>query len=109
MQSKEKGIYDPFTQKVSPDTYKKLLKTKFETGEEKKFDALQQLKGIYTDEQIRWMLNNISKNEGNAEELPYTQKGGLVNQAKKSYIDVELSARDIAKYKALGFKIKDLT
>lgn len=73
------------------------------------FDALKQLKGIYTDKQIQWMLNNISKNEDNAEELPYAQKGGLVNQAKKSYIDVELSARDIAKYKALGFKIKDLT
>lgn len=109
MEAKLQHLYDPFTEKVTPDTYKKLLKTKFETGENEGFDALQQLKDVYTDEQILWMLNNISKNEDNAEELPYAQKGGLVNQAKKSYIDVELSARDIAKYKALGFKIKDLT
>lgn len=37
------------------------------------------------------------------------KNGGVLPKAKKSYIDVELSARDIAKYKALGFKIKDLT
>ena len=63
MQSKLKGLYDPFTQKVSPDIYKKLLNTPFDKDENEEFDALQQLKDVYTDEQIQWMLNNISQNQ----------------------------------------------
>jgi hypothetical protein len=67
-QSKQRGIYDPFTEKVTPAILKKLLKTKFESEGAEGFDALQQLKGVYTDEQIQWMLNNISKNKQAEEE-----------------------------------------
>ena len=79
IQSKFKGVYDPFTQQVSPDIYKKLLNTPFEKSEHEGFDALKQLKGVYTDKQIQWMLNNISKNEGNIEEFPYAKNGGTMS------------------------------
>ena len=83
-QSKQRGLYDPFTQKVTPEIYEILKNTEFEKGENKGFDALQQLKGIYTDEQIMYMLNNISKNipsNNNVDyidELPVAKYGGLI-------------------------------
>jgi hypothetical protein len=80
-QSKKRNLYDPFTQKVTPDIYQKLLNTKFETGDNKGFDALKQLKGIYTDEQILYMLNNISQKENpQNEELNIAQNGGTISK-----------------------------
>ena len=79
-QSKAKGIYDPFTKKVTPSTYKKLLNTQFEKGENEGFDALKQLKGVYNDKQIQWMLNNISQNQEEQESdlVPgYGRYGGV--------------------------------
>jgi hypothetical protein len=87
MQSKFKGVYDPFTQKVSPDIYKKLLNTPFEKNENEGFDALKQLKGVYTDKQIQWMLNNISKNqEQNQENIEQgvARKGGSLKKYSRS-------------------------
>jgi len=83
-QSKERGIYDPFTEKVSPATYKKLLNTKFESGDKEGFDALKQLKDVYTDEEIQWMLNNISKNENQEEDVNegMARKGGSLKSKK---------------------------
>lgn len=86
-QAKQRNLYDPFTQKVTPDIYQKLLNTKFETGDKERFDALKQLKGIYTDEQIIYMLNNISQKENSKnkefdftqnEEFNFAQKGGKI-------------------------------
>ena len=78
-QAKKRKLYDPFTQKVTPDIYKKLLNTKFETDDEEGFDALKQLKDIYTDEQILYMLNNISQKENlQNEELNVAQNGGTI-------------------------------
>lgn len=68
-QAKQKGIYDPFTEKVTPAILNKLLKTRFEDSfKTEGFDALQQLRDVYTDEEIQWMLNNISKNQQAEEE-----------------------------------------
>ncbi len=80
-QSKQKGIYNPFTQKVTPDIFKKILNTKYEVGMEEPFDALQQLKSVYTDEEIQYMLNNISQNTNSNNELPLQEAslGGNTN------------------------------
>jgi len=85
--SKKRGIYDPFTEKVSPDIYKHLLNTKFETGEEEGFDALKQLKDVYTDEEIQWMLNNISQNQEQDQEdieQGVARKGGSLKKYSRS-------------------------
>lgn len=74
-QAKQMGIYDPFTEKVTPKTFKKLLNTDFESPSKKGFDALKQLKGVYTDEEIFWMLNNISKNQDKGQDTTQPQMG----------------------------------
>jgi hypothetical protein len=74
-QAKQMGIYDPFTEKVTPKTFKKLLNTDFESPSKKGFDALKQLKGVYTDEEILWMLNNISKNQDKGQDATQPQMG----------------------------------
>jgi len=90
-QSKQKGIYDPFTEKVTPKTYKKLLKTKFETEEKQGFDALHQLKSIYSDKEIQWMLNNISQNQSQEEDgmsQGYGRYGGT-QPSLNSLLDID--------------------
>jgi len=113
-QSKKRKLYDPFTQKVTPEIYEKLKNTEFETGEEKGFDALKQLKGIYTDEQIMYMLNNISQNTpSNNNTIDYTNEnsvaklGGLV-KAQGGSIDVELTPEEIQWYTDNGYVVEEI-
>lgn len=66
--AQEQGIYDPFTEGVSPDTYyKKLKKLKFKNPNSKKrgYNPMKQLQDTFSDEEIIWMLNNISENKTN--------------------------------------------
>ena len=75
--SKEAGLYDPFTQGVSPDLYYKKLKNyQFEKGDKSGFDPMQQLQNAFSDEEIIWLLNNMSKTEDNKQELNVAQEGG---------------------------------
>ena len=111
-QSKLRNIYDPFTQKVTPEIYKKLLNTDFETDEEEGFDALKQLKDLYTDEQIMYMLNNISQKENSQnkefdfaqnEEFNFAQKGGPINDYK---IGDEVDEDTYLRLKELGYEFE---
>ena len=63
------GVYDPFNDKVSPDIMEQLLNTEFEPND-KGFDPLQQLKDIYSDDEIRIMLNEVASKKQNG-----TQQG----------------------------------
>ena len=63
-QAKQLGIYDPFTQKVTPDIYNKLLNML--NGSD--FNPLIDLQGVYSNEEILYMLNNISKNDSPSNE-----------------------------------------
>ena len=66
--AQEQGIYDPFTEGVSSDTYyKKLKKLKYKDPNPKKkgYNPMKQLQGTFSDEEIIWMLNNISENKTN--------------------------------------------
>jgi hypothetical protein len=115
-QSKQKGIYDPFTEKVSPETYKKLLNTEFEKGDKEGFDALKQLKDVYTDEEIQWMLNNISHNKTTEFEENINQgfgrKGGYIveeyNEGGKYQLDDEVDEATMRRLKKLGFTFEKI-
>jgi len=87
--AKEAGLYDPFTESVSPDLYYKKLKNyKFEKGDKSGFDGMKQLQDAFSDEEIIWLLNNMSKTEDNKEELDLAQDGGAPNP-KTSFYTVE--------------------
>ena len=66
--AQEQGLYDPFTEGVSPDLfYKKLKNMKFKNSNPRKkaYNPMEQLKDTFSDEEIIWMLNNISENKTN--------------------------------------------
>jgi hypothetical protein len=57
----ESGLYDPFNEEVTPAIYIKLRDHRYEKGKNRGFDAMRQLRGVYTDEQIHNLLNSVSK------------------------------------------------
>ena len=60
--AKENNIYNPFTQKITPQTYEKLFKNK---------DLLPQgaldLRSIYTKDELIDLLNTVSQNDNQKE------------------------------------------
>ena len=105
-EAQKAGIYNPFTQKVDKKAYKKLkrLKNKYD-GE--RLDPMDQLKGSYSDEEIMWMLNNVSQNEApqvEGDDMQMAQRGGSSND----YIEVELDDNEIADYAQRGYIVEEI-
>ena len=62
--AKDNNLYDPFTEKVTPEVYNKFLKDfEFEKGKKSGFSPMKQLQEVFTDEEIIHMLNTISENK----------------------------------------------
>jgi hypothetical protein len=73
--AQEKNIYDPFNKKITGRQFKNLKNLKYPK-------PLNELRKTFSDKDIRWMLNNISKNNNETEDaIQYGKKGG----AKKKY------------------------
>jgi hypothetical protein len=70
---KDSGLYDPFTQKVTPEIFKQFNNLESFPGGNQ---PLEELKDVYTDEQILEMLNTISKNNESNQEFNFAQNGG---------------------------------
>jgi hypothetical protein len=71
----ESKLYDPFTQKVTPEIFKKLKDFKFE--KEQGWDPLHQLQHVYSNDEIMDLLNSVSKNNtDNNLSIPYAAFGG---------------------------------
>jgi len=101
--AKEAGIYDPFTEGVSPGLYyDKLKRYQFEKGSKAGFDPMKQLQDVYSDEEIIWLLNNMSKTEDNKPELDMAQRGGQYNIGD----EVELTEAEVKRLKKLGYIIE---
>jgi hypothetical protein len=67
-EAQDQGLYDPFTEGVSPDLYYKKLKKlqlKGKNPKKKSYNPMKQLQDTFSDEEIIWMLNNISENKTN--------------------------------------------
>jgi hypothetical protein len=63
--AQEQGIYDPFTEGVSPELYYNQIKN-FKLSDDpnkEQYNPIDQLQDAFSDEEIIWMLNNISKAE----------------------------------------------
>jgi hypothetical protein len=65
---KTQGVYDPFTEKITPEQYKRIKPTEFN-------DPAGTLRNIYTDEQIIDMLNSISKKQNVSDRVSTAQNG----------------------------------
>ena len=69
------GIYDPFKEKINLDQLKKYKQT---PGG---YDPLEQLKYVYTDQQIVELLNSVSKTPKSIENNT-AKYGGWLNKYK---------------------------
>lgn len=75
--AKEKNIYDPFKEKVTPEALKKIRKSKNFFG----FDVspYDDLREIYTEEQILDLLNTVSQNDSPSKNYNLAKNGGWLD------------------------------
>jgi hypothetical protein len=100
--AKESGTYDPFTQEVTPEIYEMLQNMNYGTEEKEGFHPLNQLKYIYSDEQIMEMLNTISKNDNSSgDQLNMAKLGGMTMGQ-----EVDLTPEQEAYLRKLGYKLE---
>jgi len=77
--AQEKNIYDPFNKKITGRQFKNLKNLKYPK-------PLDELRKTFSDKDIRWMLNNISKNNNETEDaIQYSKKGGALPEGKYGY------------------------
>ncbi len=84
--AKNQQLYNPFTQKVTPEVLKK-YKDIVSSG----YDPLEQLREVYNDKQIIDMLNSISKKQNNKifNAKNGGQHGGLDRWFAEKWVDVK--------------------
>lgn len=97
----KEGIYDPFTQKLSPENYQKFIDTFKDHKNQDAIRSVNDLRDQFTDEEIMWMLNNISKTNDSVEELDVAAEGGS--------LELELTPEEIQEYAKGGFIIEDIS
>lgn len=80
--AKAAGIYDPFTERLTPEKYKELKKL-FENQNlnEKDANQLRQLQHLYDDDEIINLMNTLSKNDSEIEnDIQYGKTGGQLSK-----------------------------
>lgn len=99
--AQKEGIYDPFTEKVTPEIFQNYINKKREDNNWQPMKSLNELRDDFQDEEILWMLNNISKTNNDSDsEIPRAQKGGS--------IEAELTPEEIEWYKSQGYEVEEL-
>jgi len=92
--AKSSKLYDPFTEKVTPEILKKIKNSKTT-------DAFDDLNSIYNDDQIINLLNSVSQNEQFQKEsfvaknggwLDRYADGGTMQEHQENYNDYKVSA-----------------
>ena len=79
------GIYDPFTEKLTPEKYQELKSRvkDLDRGEDSGYNPLLQLQDIYSDDEIFDMLNTVSDaSKVSDSKSRYAQKGGAIPKAQ---------------------------
>jgi hypothetical protein len=76
------GIYDPFTQPIGRTSFEAIKNIRL--GSES--SPIDELKTIYTDEEIIDMLNSISMNENKSEEVTKAQLGTMVKIKRNTQV-----------------------
>ena len=71
------GIYEPFTEKLSNEQMQELIKNNERLTDQEGFNPYRQLNDIFTEEEIKDMLNTISYENSSNAELPQARNGGL--------------------------------
>ena len=93
--AQDQGIYDPFTEKIDEDAFRK-LKGQLDSDKQGRVKGLKELQDAFSDEEIKWMLNNISKNEETSDvlDMQYAQDGGGVSPIEGDLISKIIMERN---------------
>jgi hypothetical protein len=76
--AKKEGIYDPFTEQITPEIFQNYINKKRSDDNWQPMKPIKDLRKQFTDEEILWMLQNISKNNEGEEEIKVAAKGGAL-------------------------------
>ena len=78
-QAKKDGIYDPFIEQITPEIFQNYInKRRSRKNWIDSMSPIQDLRKQFTDEEILWMLQNISKNDEGEEEIKVAARGGAL-------------------------------
>ena len=84
--AKTHGIYDPFTQKVTPEILNEIKELTKKAGG---FDPFNQLQGVYSDEEILKLLNTVSQNEQSDEDPNIAIARNGLRQEQKGLVNLD--------------------
>lgn len=76
----DRGLYNPFKQKVTPELYYQKLKNHEYERTKKDYDPMKQLQETFSDEEIIWLLNHMSAAPVKEKEEIFRGKTGGFNQ-----------------------------
>jgi hypothetical protein len=101
--AKKERIYDPFTEQITPEIFQQYINADRERSIEgnEPMIPINDLRNEFTDEEILWMLQNISKNENPNKELDRAKKGG--------FIELDLTQKEIDEYRKGGYIVEDIS
>jgi hypothetical protein len=77
--AQKEGIYDPFTEQITPEIFQEYINKDRDSKNWQPFKPIKELRHEFTDEEILYMLQHISKNEteNDENELQYGKYGGI--------------------------------
>jgi hypothetical protein len=83
LNAKKEGIYDPFTEKITPEHFQEYINKKREDSNWQPMKSINELRQDFTDDEILWMLQNISYNDKDDNTISSGKYGGSSKSLNK--------------------------
>ena len=92
MNAKKKGIYDPYTEQITPEIFENYINKQLEDEDYKALEPIDELRYEFTDEEILHMLRTISQNKNDSKtenefDMQYSQYGGVADYQLGDEVD----------------------
>ena len=104
MNAKKEGLYDPYTEQITPEIFENYINKRREDDNWQPMKPIDELRIEFTDEEILYMLQNISENKNDSEtdnefDMQYSQYGGVADYQLGEEVDEDTMKR----LKKLGY------
>jgi len=104
MNAKKEGLYDPYTEQITPEIFENYINKQREDDNWQPMKPIDELRIEFTDEEILYMLQNISENKNDSEtdnefDMQYSQYGGVADYQLGEEVDEDTMKR----LKKLGY------
>ena len=89
--AQKENIYDPFTEQITPEIFQNYINKERDSENWQPLKPIDELREEFTDEEILYMLQNISKNDNASpqteDEPQYTKQGGSIGYQLGDEVD----------------------